>query len=102
MNRPSYSSATWHARSTKNIWAMMFESMEELLDGRRPSSHLAAYFGLTLAITWGRGATLIFAKTQLEEMIGAMGPINHPWLYYLAARTRDFGGDAKSGVRRMV
>jgi len=43
-----------------------------------PIGQLAAHFGLTFEITWGRGATLIFAKTQLEEMIGSMGPpINH-------------------------
>jgi hypothetical protein len=77
-----------------------------------PIRQLAAHFGLTFAITWGRGATLIFANTQLEEMIGSMGPpIDHPWLYYLVEcwdgprRCHDGGvlvSELQPGVSRVI
>ncbi len=63
---------------------MTFETTEELEDRGRAVPQLAAFFGLTLAITWGLGALLIFAKPQLEAALGPMGPINHHWLYYVA------------------
>ncbi len=63
---------------------MTLETTEELEDRVRAVPQLAAFFGLTFAITWGLGALLIFAKPQLEAAIGPMGPINHHWLYYVA------------------
>lgn len=55
----------------------------------RESAHrnireLAVYVGLAFAITWGIGALVIFARPQVEALIGPIGPINHHWLYYLA------------------
>jgi len=54
-------------------------------DGRRRAiAELAAFFGLAYAITWGLGAAIIFARPQLEAVVGPLGVINHHWLYYLA------------------
>src|SRR5258708_39894497 len=51
---------------------------------RRAKRDLYAFFGTVLALTWGLGALLIFAKPQLESLIGPLGKINQHWLYYLA------------------
>jgi membrane protease YdiL (CAAX protease family) len=53
-------------------------------DRRRAIRELAAYFGLSFVITWGLGGLVIFARPQLEALIGPMGALNHHWLYYLA------------------
>lgn len=51
---------------------------------RRTIRELAVFFGLAFAITWGLGAAFIFARPQLEAVVGPLGVINHSWLYYLA------------------
>jgi membrane protease YdiL (CAAX protease family) len=53
-------------------------------DRRRTIRELAMFFGLAYAITWGLGAAIIFARPQLEALVGPLGQINHHWLYYLA------------------
>ena len=38
---------------------------------------LAAFFGLTFTISWGLGALLLFARPQLEAVVGPIGPTSH-------------------------
>jgi membrane protease YdiL (CAAX protease family) len=45
---------------------------------------LSAYFALVFAITWGLGAAFLFARPQLEAVVGPMGQINQHWLYFVA------------------
>jgi membrane protease YdiL (CAAX protease family) len=52
-------------------------------DRRRTIRQLAAYFGLTFAITWGLGALIIFARPQLEAVVGPIRQLNHHWIYFL-------------------
>lgn len=54
------------------------------LTDRGAKRELYAFFATVFALTWGLGALLIFAKPQLESLIGPIGQINRHWLYYLA------------------
>ncbi len=51
---------------------------------------LAAFFGLTFAISWGLGALLLFARPQLEAVVGPIGPTSDSWLFYLAVYSPSF------------
>jgi uncharacterized protein len=54
------------------------------LANRRAKRELFTFFGTVFALTWGLGALLIFARPQLESLIGPVGQVNKHWLYYLA------------------
>jgi membrane protease YdiL (CAAX protease family) len=51
---------------------------------RQTAVELSLYFGICFLITWGLGAALLFARPQLEAVVGPMGQINHHWLYFIA------------------
>lgn len=44
---------------------------------------LALYFALAFALAWGIGVGLIFARPQVEALIGPIGQLNHHWLYFI-------------------
>jgi membrane protease YdiL (CAAX protease family) len=53
-------------------------------DRRRTLRELTVFFLLAYAITWGLGAAFLFARPQLEAVVGPLGDISQSWLYYLA------------------
>ena len=56
---------------------------------RAPANHrtrreLGAFFAAVFVVTWGLGALIIFARPQLEALIGPIGIVNQHWLYFIA------------------
>ena len=58
-------------------------SAEDAAAKRRALRELIAYFGLTFAITFGLGGTVIFFRPQFEAVFGPLGPPLVSWPYYV-------------------
>jgi hypothetical protein len=50
----------------------------------RAKCELVAFFAAVFVVTWELGALIIFARPQLESLIGPIGIVNQHWLYYIA------------------